>query len=84
MAHHRVAHPVDVEGCFGCRCLGIGYQGLQSRQGADPVQSVPVRADTGPAAGTTVGTHRVHWDGRQDAVVKAPTTALKATSQEYR
>lgn len=84
MADHRVAHPEDVEGCFGCKTYGIGFQGLQSREGKDPVQRVPVRADEGPAAGRPIGEHKVHWDGRQDAVVRAPTTVVKATTQEIR
>jgi len=84
MAHHRVAHPVDVPGCFGCRCLGIGFQGLQSRLGPDPVQTVPVRAEVGPSAGATVGSHMVHWDGRQDANVRAPTVVLKSRTEERR
>ena len=25
MAHHRDVHPDDVDGCFGCKVLGIGY-----------------------------------------------------------
>jgi hypothetical protein len=81
MAHHRIAHPTDLPGCFGCQTLGVGFQGLQSRHGADPVQRVPVKAEEGRAAGKTIGAHHVHWDGRQDARVLAPTVVMKSEEQ---
>ena len=82
MADHRIAHPEPVENCFGCKTLGIGFQGLQSRLGADPVQTVPIVADDGNRAGQTVGRHEIHWDGRKDAVAMAPTTVMRAAAQE--
>jgi hypothetical protein len=84
---HRDHHPSPVEGCFGCKVLGIGWQGKQSAAGgrrSNPIERRPVTADDGPAAGTTVGRHEVHWSGRQDAVVRAPTVHLKGTTTEER
>ena len=68
--NHLITHPSPVAGCFGCKAISIGFQGLQSRQGKNPIQQVPVIADDGKRAGRPVGLHRVHWDGRQDAVAK--------------
>jgi hypothetical protein len=82
MANHREHHPIPDPTCFGCRALGIGFQGLQSRQGPDPVQRVPVVADEGARAGRTVGRSEVHWDGRQDATVYAPELTLKTKIKE--
>ena len=79
MANHRDTHPTDVDGCFGCKALGVGYQGLQSRQGADPVQVVPVRGDVD---GRRVGEQHEHWDGRRDATVTAPSVLVKMKTQE--
>lgn len=84
MADHRIAHPIDVPDCFGCKTLGIGFQGLRSRHGRDPVQRVPVTAEEGRSAGRTVGEHAVHWDGRQDATVHAPTVHVKGQTMEVR
>jgi hypothetical protein len=84
---HLDHHPEPVEGCFGCKVLGIGWQGKQSAAGgrrADPVERQPVVADDGPSRGRVVGAHRVHWDGRQDARVQAPTVRLKAKTTEAR
>lgn len=77
MAHHRIAHPTDIPGCFGCRTLGFGFQGLRSRLGPDPVERTPVIGQQGPAGGTVVGAQHEHWDGRRDAVVKAPTIVVR-------
>jgi hypothetical protein len=82
MADHRGAHPAPVAGCFGCKVLGVGFQGLQSRHGVDPVQRVPVTADDGPRAGRVVGRHDVHWDGVQDARVFAPRLAIETKARE--
>jgi hypothetical protein len=79
---HRDRHPLPVEGCFGCKVTGLGFQGLRSRQGTDPVQKVPVVADEGPRAGRTVGRSDVHWDGRQDATVFAPRTTIETKTRE--
>jgi hypothetical protein len=73
MADHRLAHPEPVDGCFGCRVLGIGFQGLQSRYGSDPVETKPVVGDEGSRSGRVMGEHHVHWDGRRDAVARPPT-----------
>ena len=84
MAHHREHHPTPVPDCFGCQVLGVGFQGLQARHGADPVQVVPVIADEGPRRGQSTGEHRVHWDGRQDAFVRPGAVGLRATVNEVR
>ncbi len=77
--NHRSTHPEDVPDCFGCKALGIGFQGLQSREGKDPVQVIPVRSDEN---GRTVGAHHDHWDGRRDATVNAPAVMVRATVEE--
>lgn len=84
MADHRLAHPVAVDGCFGCKVMGVGFGRLKSTLGPDPIQKVPVRADEGRAAGQKIGVHTVHWDGRQDATVRAPTVVMQATTEEKR
>jgi hypothetical protein len=66
--HHLLSHPSPVPGCFGCKTIGQGVQTLQIKYGANPIQTVPVVADGGKRAGRKVGMHKVHWDGRQDAV----------------
>jgi hypothetical protein len=68
--NHLLAHPSPVPGCFGCKTIGQGFLGLKSRQGPNPIQTVPVIADDGRRAGKSVGYHKVHWDGKQDAVAK--------------
>ena len=82
MAIHSDRHPEPVPGCFGCKVSRVGFQGLRSRHGADPVQRVPVVADDGPRAGRVVGRHDVHWDGRQDATAHAPTITASTTVRE--
>jgi hypothetical protein len=79
---HRDRHPVPVDDCFGCHVMGLGFQGLRSRQGSDPVQKVPVVADDGPRAGRTVGRSDVHWDGRTDATVFAPRMSIETKARE--
>ncbi len=81
MAHHE-HHPTPQAGCFGCKVAGIGWQGLQSRHGADPVQKVPVVADDGPRRGRVVGRHDVHWTGAQDATVFAPKLTIETKARE--
>jgi hypothetical protein len=81
MAHGN--HHSEVPGCFGCQVSGVGYQGLKSRHGSDPVEAVPVVADEGARAGRPVGQSRVHWDGRQDATVFAPLTKLETKATEF-
>ena len=80
MAHK---HSTPVDGCFGCKVADIGYQGLKSRQGPDPVETKPVVADEGARAGRAVGQSKTHWDGRQDATVFAPLTKLETKATEY-
>lgn len=82
MAHHRDHHPTPQPGCFGCQTLGIGYQGLKSRQGADPVDHRPVVADDGARAGKTVGRTDEHWDGRTNATVYAPHLSIETKARE--
>ncbi len=79
--NHRTTHPEDVPGCFGCKALGVGFQGLQSRRGKDPVETTLVRSDEN---GRTVGAHHEHWDGRRDATVTAPSVAVTTTTSEIR
>lgn len=76
------SHTTPQPGCFGCKVKTLGFQGLRSRHGGDPVQNVPVVADDGPRAGKTVGRQEVHWDGRQDSTVYAPQVALKTKTSE--
>jgi hypothetical protein len=80
MAHRH--NSADSE-CFGCKVAGLSYQGLKSRHGSDPVESVPVVADEGARAGRAVGQSRVHWDGRQDATVFAPLTKMETKATEF-
>jgi hypothetical protein len=55
MAHHRVAHPQDVDGCFGCKVLGVGYDaGHRTKTTVDEFKS-------------RITEHR---DGRQDVMVR--------------
>lgn len=79
---HSDHHPVPVAGCFGCHVSGIGFQGLQSRYGDNPVQKVPVVADDGARAGRPVGRNDVHWDGRSDATVYAPQLTIETKARE--
>jgi hypothetical protein len=79
MAHR---HLIPDPNCFGCKVAGIGFQGLQSRQGPDPVQKIPVVADDGARAGRTVGRHDEHWDGRRDATVFAPKLTIETKARE--
>ncbi len=89
---HTDRHPQPVDGCFGCKVDGIGYQGHMSRahdrtlirQGVrpDPTRHHPVTADDGARRGQVVGKHVEHWSGAQDAKVKAPTVVWKPKSEE--
>ena len=74
---HRDKHPNPVEGCFGCKVQNVGVQTLQIKHGKNPVQQGPVIADDGKRAGKPVGFHKVHWDGRQDAVAKPLPVKIK-------
>jgi hypothetical protein len=80
--HHRDVHPVDVPGCFGCKCLGIRYQGHRSRQGKDPIRRTPAIADHGPRAGKPAGYHTDHWDGRRDATVHPGAVRVRLKTEE--
>lgn len=71
------SHAEPVEGCFGCKVRNVGVQTLQIRHGSDPVQQIPVVADEGSRAGQTVGMHKVHWDGRQDAIARPAPIRLE-------
>jgi hypothetical protein len=68
--NHRDSHPIPVDDCFGCKVQNVGVQTLQIKHGNNPIQTVPVIADEGARAGKAVGHHKVHWDGRQDAVAQ--------------
>jgi hypothetical protein len=82
--HHRDVHPTDMPGCFGCKALGIGYQGLLSRVGPDPTRRTPVTIEEGPHRGRVGGHHTEHWDGRQDATVTPGAIRVRATTTEER
>jgi hypothetical protein len=79
---HRTSHPAPVEGCFGCKVQDVGVQTLHIKHGADPVQTIPVIAEEGARAGRAVGAHKLHWDGRQDAVASPGTIALQTKVRE--
>jgi hypothetical protein len=74
---HRDLHPTPVEGCFGCHVSTLGFQGLRSRQGVDPVEKVKVIGDDGRRGGKVVGFHKKHWDGRQDVVAMPVPIKIK-------
>jgi hypothetical protein len=57
MALHTRTHPEPVDGCFGCKAIGVGVQALQIRHGADPTRRVPVVREVGPTRGTVGGYH---------------------------
>jgi hypothetical protein len=78
--NHRDSHPQPVADCFGCKGLGLGFQGLKS-QSDDPTRNVPVVAEEGVRGGNTIGQHTEHWDGRQDATVFAPNIKLKTKAE---
>lgn len=59
--HHREFHPQPVDGCMGCKVLGLGYDGGHLTK----VSVVPNEA-TGQVAGQTTE----HRDGRQDAIAR--------------
>jgi len=82
MAHHRDIHPVPVPGCFGCKVLGLGFQGLRTRYGSDPTRRHDVTVEEGPRRGRVGGFLTEHWDGRQDATVTPATVAVRATVHE--
>ena len=78
---HTTIHAYAVPGCFGCKVLSIGYQGLRTHS-LDPTRTTRVVREEGPLAGQTAGHHVEHWDGRQDAVVTPPTIHYRTTVQE--
>jgi hypothetical protein len=82
MALHSRTHPEPVDGCYGCKVIGVGVQALQIRHGADPTRRVPVVREVGPTRGTVGGYHTEHWDGRRDATVQPAAIALKAKVTE--
>lgn len=82
MADHRRTHPDPVDGCFGCKALTVGVATLRSRHGVDPVQRIQVMAEDGPFRGRVTGHHDIHWDGRQDATVRAPAVTVAAQATE--
>lgn len=64
---HQDAHPEPVEGCFGCKCLGIGYDGKHTTR---------VTTDENKARITE------HRDGRQDVLIRAPRTRVTTSVTE--
>jgi hypothetical protein len=80
MAHK---HSEPVEDCFGCKVNALSFAAIKSRQGPNPIETVPVVAEEGARAGKTVGRNSVHWDGRQDATVFAPLTKLETKATEF-
>lgn len=79
---HLNYHPAPVEGCFGCKVSTLGFQGLRSRLGFNPIEKKPVIADDGARAGKAVGRNDVHWDGRQDTTVYAPKLTIETKARE--
>jgi hypothetical protein len=65
---HLEHHPDRVEGCFGCKVLGLGYDGGHRERRT--VVSNEIN-------GRPAGHHVEHRDGRQDAVVRPD--ALRVT-----
>lgn len=64
---HELAHPLPVEGCFGCKVLGIGIDGKNT------MQVKPVVSDE---TGRVVGRTRDHRDGRRDAIAQPETIVV--------
>lgn len=62
MADHRLAHPADVPGCFGCKVYGIGYDGKHL-----------TKSTTDENRATTTE----HRSGRVDVVVRPKLVTLK-------
>jgi hypothetical protein len=58
---HRDLHPTLVEGCIGCKVLGLGYDGGHL-----------TRAVTDEHNNTTT----YHRSGRQDVLIRAPRVTL--------
>lgn len=68
MALHERTHPEPVDGCFGCKAIGVGVDtGKTVRTIRHPA--------TPDGAGATVTQHR---DGRQDVTVHAPRVAVRS------
>lgn len=66
---HREHHPAPVEGCFGCKVSGLGFDGGHlSRSTTDENRA-------------TITEHR---DGRQDVTVRPPRVRLRAAVTEER
>jgi hypothetical protein len=68
VADHRIAHPEDVPGCFGCKVYGIGYDGKHYTK---------VSTVTNQEVGGTAGYTKEHRDGRQDALITPQTVTFK-------
>lgn len=71
---HVDHHPVPVEGCFGCKVLGVGFDGRHTSRST----RIP---RTPEQLGATVTEHR---DGRQDTTVHAPTVRVRTRTSEER
>lgn len=69
MALHRRTHPTPVPGCFGCRVIGVGYDGKHL-----------TRARTDEFNNTTTE----HRSGRVDIHIRAPKLTLKTHTREER
>jgi len=69
MASHRDAHPVAVEGCFGCKVIGIGYD-----------SGVTTRVTRDEAGNDT----REHRSGRVDIKINAPHIRVTSKTTEER
>lgn len=64
---HSEHHPRPVDGCFGCKVMGIGYDGQHTTQ---------VKPVIGEDTGRVVGRTRDHRDGRRDAIARPETVVV--------
>lgn len=64
---HRDFHPVNVDGCFGCKVAGLGYDGKH------------LTKSTTDDNRATVTEHR---NGRQDVTVRPRTVRLVTRIEE--
>lgn len=67
--HRARTHPQYVEGCFGCKVGGVGYDGKHM-----------TKATTDDMKNTTTE----HRDGRQDVLIRAPHIVMQTYAKEER
>ena len=64
--HQRRTHPTPVEGCFGCKVGGIGYDGKHL---------------TNPVTDENNNTVTEHRSGRVDVLIRPPHYAIRGSEQ---